>query len=84
MDTIMIRLVQIQHVTGERRVALVEESRLVTLDACHTVYDLALAAMDRGVRLETLALQRRTDRTLSYDAIYAGTSEWTLWWPAPV
>jgi hypothetical protein len=73
----MTRLVQIKkgHV---RRVALVEEPNVRLLDACASIYELALLAISTGVKLSDLARQRARRETLDYDAIYDARSEWRL------
>jgi hypothetical protein len=73
----MTRLIQIKrgHV---RRVALVEEPNVRLLDACASIYELALLAISTGVKLSDLARQRARRETLDYDAIYDGRSEWRL------
>lgn len=73
----MTRLVQIKkrHV---RRVALVEEPNLRLLDACSSIYELALVAISTGMNLNELVRQRARHETLDYEAIYNGRSEWHL------
>jgi hypothetical protein len=73
----MTRLIQIKrgHV---RRVGLVEEPNLRLLDACSSIYELALLAVTTGVKLSDLVRQRARHETLDYDGIYEGRSEWHL------
>jgi len=73
----MTRLVQIKrgHI---RRVALVEEPNIRLLDACSSIYELALLAIGSGVKLSDLVRQRARHETLEYDAIYNGRSEWRM------
>ena len=73
----MTRLIQIKrgHV---RRVAVVEEPKLRLLDACSSIYELALLAISTGVKLSDLARQRVRHETLDYDTLYSGRSEWHL------
>ena len=49
----MIRLIQLQN-GPQRRVAFIEEPRLVFLDTYHSVYDLARAALHKGTNLADL------------------------------
>jgi hypothetical protein len=73
----MTRLIQIKK--GKvRRVALVEEPNVRLLDACSSIYELALNAISAGMKLSTMARQRVRRETLNYDAIYSGGSEWRL------
>src|ERR1700722_13081230 len=73
----MTRLIQIKK-GNIRRAALVEEPNLRLLDACSSIYELALIAIGAGMKLSDLARQRARQETLDYDAIYAGRSEWRL------
>ena len=73
----MTRLIQIKK-GNLRRVALVEEPNVRLLDACSSIYELALIAIRAGMKLSELARQRARHETLDYDAIYAGRSEWRL------
>jgi hypothetical protein len=73
----MTRLIQIKK-GNIRRVALVEEPNVRLLDACSSIYELALIAIGTGMKLSDLARQRARHETLDYDAIYAGRSEWRL------
>jgi hypothetical protein len=74
----MVRLVQIQHPTGGRRVAVVEEPSLRLLATYETVYDLARAAMDSGRGLAGLVEANRSPVTLEYDPVFEGRSPWRL------
>jgi hypothetical protein len=59
-------------------VAQVEEPNVRLLDACSSIYELALLAISTGVKLSELVRQRARHETLDYDAIYRGRSEWHL------
>ncbi len=72
-----IRLVQLE-LGGGRCVALVEGSRLQVLRGFASVYELAQAAIGRGVRLGALAAESVSGRTEDYDAVYAGRSDWRV------
>ncbi len=74
----MLRLVQIEHSTGERRVAVVEEPSLRLLSPCQTVYDLAREAMDSGRGLAELVEASRSPETMEYDPVFEGRSPWRL------
>jgi hypothetical protein len=74
----MLRLVQITHPTEGRRVALVEEPNLRLLQTDATLYACATAALEHGKRLSERIQSDLSDRTLDYDAIYTGRSEWRL------
>jgi hypothetical protein len=73
----MTRLIQISK--GKvRRVALVEEPNVRLLDACSSVYELALMAIAAGMKISELGRQKAGRETLAYDPIYTGQSEWRL------
>jgi hypothetical protein len=73
----MARLVQIKRGT-ERRVALVEEPRLLLLEGVASVYDLAVGAAAAGTPLTELVRRRVLNELLDYDPVYEGRSEWRL------
>ena len=74
-----VRLVQLgSGGGGERCVALVEEPRLRVLVGYASVYELAMAAIARGVSLTTLVEACATGAVVDYDAVYAGRDRWKL------
>ncbi len=73
----MTRLIQIKK-GNLRRVALVEEPNIRLLDACSSIYELALIAIGAGMKLSEVAHQRVRHETLDYDPIYGGRSAWRL------
>ena len=73
----MTRLVQIKR-ANVRRVALVEEPNLRLLDTFSSIFELALCAVQAGMKLSDFARQRARHETLDYDPIYAGRSEWRM------
>ena len=73
----MIRLVQLQG-DGGRRVALVREPRLVLLDRCASVYELAEAAIAQHSTVAVVAEKLAGGEQVAYDEVYAGTSPWKL------
>jgi hypothetical protein len=79
----MVHLVQISNGT-ERRVALVEESHLRCLEGMISVYELAQRYADSGSKLSEQAFALASGELLDYDAVYAGTSEWSLLAPIDV
>jgi hypothetical protein len=74
----MIRLVQVRHPQEGRRTALVDGARLRLLRQHTTLYACAWSALERSARLADVATEDLSDRTLDYDAVYAGRSEWSL------
>lgn len=73
----MTRLVQIAR-GEERRVALVDEPRLRLLDGFDSVCAFASQAVRSGEKLSALLEGHASPRTLEYDAVYLGESEWRL------
>src|SRR4051812_18286529 len=74
----MLRLVQLIHASGERRVAVVEEPRLRPLTTFRNVHELAMAAISRGRSISEVVHDDSSGAPLEYDAIYGGQSEWKL------
>src|SRR6185312_14898825 len=62
----------------ERRVAVVEESKLRLLDGCTAIYDLAMSCLRENTPLLRGIEQRKSRTLLDYDPIYEGNSEWNL------
>ncbi|HZO91731.1 MAG TPA: AraD1 family protein [Chthonomonadaceae bacterium] len=73
-----MRLVQLHHPRQGRRVAVVEGERLWLLGRHATIYECALAAIERRERLAEVVAADLSDQALDYDPIYAGNSEWRL------
>lgn len=73
-----IRLVQIAHPTIGRRVAMVQESSLVFLKDAGSIYQLAIEALEKQEKLDTLVRTRLSDEIIDYDSVYEGTSKWSL------
>lgn len=71
-----MRLVQIYHPTGGRRVALVDGSTLRLLGTHRSIYAFAFAAIETGCRLSDLIRSDVSDLTLNYDEVYALGTEW--------
>jgi hypothetical protein len=74
----MLRLVQLIHASGERRVAVVEEPRLRPLTTFRSVQELTMAAISRGCSISEAVHDDSSGAPLEYDAIYGGQSEWKL------
>src|SRR5262249_1093696 len=73
-----MRIVQLKHPKLGRRVAAVDESRLILLSQHHSLYALANAAIETGKKLAELIGEHASSDSLEYDAIYAGKAEWKL------
>ena len=73
----MLRLVQLSHPGQGRRVAVVDEPRLRVLPV-ESIYELALAAVERAQGLERLVESYPAEQELEYDPIYRRNSDWTL------
>jgi hypothetical protein len=74
----MIQLVQIQHPVQGRRVAVVEEERLLVLQEQDSAYSCAWAALQAGERFADWIAHAPGAELLDYEALYAGRSEWRL------
>src|SRR5690242_18085188 len=72
------RLVQLQHSSKGRRIAVVEEPFLVIINNVDSVYNLALQAIDAGKKISALINENRSGEKIKYDDVYNGTSEWKL------
>lgn len=73
-----VHLVQLTHPRHGRRAGIVDGLAVELLESQNTIYDLANAAIQRGVGLETMAHGERSTQKIPYDEIYAGQSEWKL------
>ena len=73
-----IRLVQLNHISEGRKVALVEEPFLRLLSDTGSVYELALDALQLQKDIITLIDSRLSEIRIDYNAIYNGESEWKL------
>jgi len=72
-----MHLVQIQN-QAKRRVAVVEEPKLLLLREVNSTLALAERALSGRRKLSDIACDLRTDDALSYDEIYDGRSDWKL------
>jgi hypothetical protein len=73
----MIRLVQLRHRTFDRWVAMVEEPHLRLLTQHNFIYDLALAAIEKGQSIESLVMSQLGE-AIDYNDVYDSHSLWTL------
>lgn len=73
-----IRLVQITHPDLGRRVAMVKEPSLVILKDIHSVYELAVEAIENQEKMESMILSQLTNGLIDYNAVYEGGSDWKL------
>jgi hypothetical protein len=74
----MLRIVQLAHSDGNRRVAVVEEPHLRLLREGSSVYELATSAIQSKRRLRKLVEELISDEQLDYDQAYEGRSAWHL------
>jgi len=63
---------------GERRIALVENSRAVLIADFSSLYDLALAAIESNQTIASQLEKISFGEELDYDAIYCGDSDWQI------
>ncbi|MDQ3652757.1 MAG: GguC protein [Acidobacteriota bacterium] len=71
------RLIQIQQ-GSVRQVGLIDEPKIRLLAEFASIYELANAAINKGMKLSALVRQCLTDESLDYDDVYAGASEWRI------
>jgi hypothetical protein len=74
----MLRLVQLKHPQLGRRVAVVEENKLLLVAEFHSVHALAGAALQKQASLESFTRQHLSSDVLDYDPIHGNRSEWKL------
>jgi hypothetical protein len=74
----MLRLVQVIHKEEGRRVAVVEEPRLVPLAKWHSIYDLATEAIRVPRAITEIVAAASSEMPLDYGAVYEGRSPWKL------
>ena len=67
-----------------RRVALVEEPRLVLLSGVASIYDLATHCIREGLGMTGNAQSLASPESLAYDDVYGGRSPWRLLAPVDV
>ncbi len=73
----MIRLVQLNG-PGGRRLAVVEEPRLILLERCSSVYELAQMCIAQERSPSTLLKEVAGSESLNYDEVHSGASRWRL------
>ncbi|MEY2427527.1 MAG: hypothetical protein QOJ40_412 [Verrucomicrobiota bacterium] len=74
----MIRLVQLRHANGERRVALVQDNQLRLLRGLESIYTLAQGAINQSRTLEQTLSDHAAFDSVNYDAVHRGASDWRL------
>jgi hypothetical protein len=73
-----MRIVQLQKISEETRVAIVEGESLRLIAGCDSVYSLAQAALAEGRGLAAAAQKRASEERLDFDPIYRMESDWKL------
>lgn len=73
-----MRLVQLNHKTEGRKIALVEEPQLRLLSNFTSIYDMAKNALENDGSLTSLVQDNLSDISLEYDTVYEGSSEWRI------
>jgi hypothetical protein len=72
------RLVQLIHPRLGRRVALVSEPSLSLIEGPRSVYELAIACIKKGKKIQAHAHSLLSGESLDYSPVYEGKSEWKL------
>ncbi|MGB5170463.1 MAG: AraD1 family protein [Eudoraea sp.] len=73
-----MRLVQLNHPTKGRFIALVEEPNLRLISTFNSVYTLALKAIEENGEITSLIKVNLSEALLSYDKVYNDLSEYKL------
>jgi hypothetical protein len=73
-----MRLIQIRHVHGGRRIGVVNEGAIELLRGGDSIYAFAQLALDGRASLRTVIESSVTQESLDYDAIYSGASDWRI------
>ena len=73
----MIRLVQLEN-AGVRRLAIVEDQRLLLLERGASVYEMAQACVREQINPEALLAKWAGGESLDYDEVHSGASAWRL------
>jgi hypothetical protein len=73
-----VRLIQLRNRSGERRVGMVSDGTIELLDGPDSVFALCQEAFAAGQRLASYAKTRVSRRSLPYDDIYGGRSDWRI------
>ena len=74
----MMRLLQLTNARGDRRVCLVDDAELLSIDGYSSIYALADAALAEHKSLSVVVNERVSAQRLDYDAIYDGRSDWRI------
>ncbi|HEY7307292.1 MAG TPA: AraD1 family protein [Bryobacteraceae bacterium] len=73
-----MRLVQLEHRSGQKRAALVDESFLKPLARFSSVYELVWTSLAERQPLRRFVLTESCDEPVRYDDVYSGNSDWRL------
>jgi hypothetical protein len=73
-----MRFIQIRNRAGERRVGVVKGYDIQLLDGVDSVYALAQCALAAGEDMATSSGERMGNKSVIYEDIYDGRSEWSL------
>lgn len=73
-----MRLIQLFHKDGERRLALVQGEALVLIRNYSSTYDLARVAIEQQKNLMDCVEENCSVEILSYEPIYSGKSDWKI------
>ena len=73
-----MRLIQLFHKDGERRLALVQGEALVLIRNYFSTYDLARVAIEQQKNLMDCVEENCSVEILSYESIYSGKSDWKI------
>lgn len=74
----VIRLVQLQSTSGDRRTGLVQDESIRLIGGCRSIHELALRAIRLQIPVEAVTSSLLTGVSINYDEVYALESEWRL------
>jgi hypothetical protein len=76
-----MRLVQLIDNQQNNYITLVEEPNLILINNFETVYDLAVSAIENGLKISQIVEENKSDICLNYDEIYFGKSKYKIGLP---
>jgi hypothetical protein len=73
-----VHLIQLQHQSSGRRVALVRDDVLILINRYTTVFDLAKSAIEQHTSIPSLVKQNESNDHIPYSPVYLGNAEWKI------
>lgn len=73
-----MHLIQLQHQSTGRRIALVREDLLILINQYTTVFDLAKSAIENNTSIPLLIQKNESNEQISYPLVYQGFTDWKI------